>query len=136
MKKSLILALALAIGMMFMGCEQEPRIPCNELPGPLGVLDICSIISLAKEEIGPECNMAKRIGTQFECELAMDYWEGDVDIPDTIREFIKTNLCPNIAEADIGVCSELSTAGQVCAEDNDCAEDLICTDGKCQNATL
>jgi hypothetical protein len=126
MRKTLLLAAILGIGMMFMGCQTQPRIPCVEMEIFGGGIDMCEFIN--EEGAGPECNMAKRIATELECQIAVGQWE---DMPDWIREIILEVVCSNIAEADVGVCSELGLPGQVCAEGPDCESD-ICTDGKCE----
>ena len=128
MKKSLLLAATLMMGMMFMGCEMEPRIPCVEwdLLG-LGLdIDMCAFIN--EEGAGPECNMAKNIATELECQLAVNQWP---DLPEWIKQLILDEVCPNIAEADVGVCSELGLTGAVCAEGPDC-ESGVCADGQCE----
>jgi hypothetical protein len=125
-KSKLLLAAMLGIGIMLMGCEQEPRIPCVEWD-LLGLgLDMCAIID--EEGAGPECNMAKSIATELECILAVNQWP---DIPEWIKQLLLEEVCPNIAEADVGVCSELGLTGAVCAEGPDC-ESGVCTDGQCE----
>ncbi len=131
MKRNIIFILLLSMGLMAMGCEQAPRFPCNEMDiyGLEGV-DICSMID--EEGVGPECNMAKTLATELECQLALGH--GDfADVPQFLKDIILEYVCPNIAEANIGVCSELGLAGDVCAEDADCAAELICNaSGKCE----
>ena len=125
-KKNLLLAATLMMGIMFMGCEMEPRIPCVEWDLLGFGTDMCAFID--EEGAGPECNMAKTIATELECQIAVNQWP---DIPDFIKRLMLDEICANIAEADVGVCSELGLTGAVCAEGPDCVSG-VCTDGQCE----
>ena len=125
-KKLLLTPMLLVIGMMFMGCQTEPRIPCVEWDLFGMGIDMCTFIN--EEGAGPECNMAKKIATELECRIAVNQWEG---MPDFIKQIILDEVCANIAEADVGVCSQLGLTGEVCAEGPDCVSEA-CTDGRCE----